>query len=243
MYFPESEVIARKHPDLLPALQKVDTQLSTITSSAPLNPADFSSVLGAEENQVVSVFELLAEHGVLKHEEMVQCESCHNLMRAKDFRSAIDDEDSFDCTSCGHAIPAWSEPALVFRMTSQSLSRARAELQSHAASDRAGPGLITSDEPLGDRAQDSLIAMLQLGAIDSDSRKSTEQIAVAAMGKGYDANSLKAVLSELSSRQLIETKTGRSGGCWLSDTGHQRAEKLSVQRKTPQPFRHPLRTD
>lgn len=123
MYFPESEVIAREHPDLLPALQKIDSQLSAIKSSAPLNPSVFSSVLGADENQVGSVFELLAEHGVLDHEEMVQCERCQNLMRAKDFRRAVEDEDSFDCTGCGHSLHRSTKPIFVYRLSPNSRTR------------------------------------------------------------------------------------------------------------------------
>ena len=147
-------------------------------------------------------------------------------------------------TAATQFFPASSEAVVVFRMAAQTLCRVNTAHQAYVATDRIEPALISSDEPIGERAQDSLIAMLQLGAeIDSDSRKSTEQIAIAAMGKGYDANSLKVVMSELSSRRLIETKTGRRGGCWLSDTGRKRAEKLSLQRKTPQPFRHSLRTD
>ena len=96
MFFQESEVIAREHQDLLRVVEQVDARLSTIFSPAPLRPADFSSVLGAEENQVVSVFELLAQKGVLFTEEMVECERCQNLMSADAFRQALEDEDEFE---------------------------------------------------------------------------------------------------------------------------------------------------
>jgi DNA-binding IscR family transcriptional regulator len=82
------------------------------------------------------------------------------------------------------------------------------------------------DEPLSDRAQLVLVAMLQLHAVDSDSRKPTADIAARAMGAEADANSLKPVMSELATRQLIQTREGRGGGCWLTEAGKRRADKL-----------------
>lgn len=86
-------------------------------------------------------------------------------------------------------------------------------------------GAPPSDEPLSERAQDVLIAMVYLEAVDSDRRRSTETISRKALG-GTDANALKSVMAELKTRRLINSKTGRGGGCWLTDNGRQRAEKL-----------------
>jgi hypothetical protein len=90
-------------------------------------------------------------------------------------------------------------------------------------------GAPSSDEPLSDRAQCVLVAMLELRAIDSDSRKSTEEITAKALGSQADANPLKNVMSELNTRRLIDSKTGRGGGCWLTDKGRVRAAKLGNQ--------------
>jgi hypothetical protein len=125
MYFPESEAIVRKHRDLQQVVELVDAQLSEIYSSAPLRPADFSCVLGAEENQVVSVFDLLTKNGVLFDEEMVECRSCQNLMPADAFRQAVEDEDEFECTSCGRVFSPRTVPILVYRMTTRSLQQPR----------------------------------------------------------------------------------------------------------------------
>lgn len=83
------------------------------------------------------------------------------------------------------------------------------------------------DEPFSDRAQEVLVAMLHLKAVDSDSRQSTAAIAARAMGSAADANSLKPVMSELATRKLIQTREGRGGGCWLTEAGQRRAERLS----------------
>lgn len=93
---------------------------------------------------------------------------------------------------------------------------------------RAGlPDRPVEDEPLGDRAQSVLIAMLELGAVDSDNRRSTEDIAIKALGDGTDPNALKSVMADLKTRKLINSKTGSGGGCWLTEAGKRRAEKLN----------------
>jgi DNA-binding IscR family transcriptional regulator len=68
--------------------------------------------------------------------------------------------------------------------------------------------------------------MFQLQAFDSDSRKTTEEIAVGAFGFDADANSLKPVMSDLRIRGLVKTQRGSGGGCWLSDKGRSRAKRL-----------------
>ncbi|MCA9259621.1 MAG: Rrf2 family transcriptional regulator, partial [Planctomycetales bacterium] len=83
-----------------------------------------------------------------------------------------------------------------------------------------------NEEPLAERAQLVLIAMLELDAIDSDRRKPTDEIAVQALGEGADPNALKGVMSDLKTRELINSKTGRGGGCWLTGKGSARAAKL-----------------
>lgn len=91
------------------------------------------------------------------------------------------------------------------------------------------PAGTVADEPLGERSQLALIAMFELGALDSDRRRSTEDIAAKALGDDADSNSLKSVMAELKTRELIESKTGRGGGCWLTEKGRARADKLRSQ--------------
>jgi len=226
MFFQESEAIARRYPDLLRAVEQVDVQLSGISSPEPLRPADFASVLGAEENQVASVFDLLAQKGVLLTEAMVECERCQNLMPAAAFRQAVDDEDKFECTACGRVFPPASEPIPIYRMTGHTLTRTQADAQSRNARGSEMFKASSSDDPLSERAQLVLVAMLELGSIDSDTRTTTAEISVRAIGGQADANSLKTVMSELRTRGLIKTKTGSGGGCWLTEKGLARAQKL-----------------
>jgi DNA-directed RNA polymerase subunit RPC12/RpoP len=227
MFFYESEAIARKHQDLARLIEQVDSRIAKIGSAAPLRPNDFASALGADGNQVASVFELLEKDGVLTTAEMVECGRCERLMAASDFHQAISDEDDFDCTGCGHRIHPKTRPIVVFRLTSESVERTKADAKLQAEKRNTAEAGHSDGDPLGERAQDVLVAMLRLKALDSDSRQSTEAIATEAFGKGYDANSLKNVMTELNNRGLIDSKMGRNGGCWLQKRGLARANKLS----------------
>jgi len=220
MYFHESEAIAHDHRDLQDVVEQIDLQLATIFAPAPLRADDISCAIGCDTNQAVAVFELFAGRGVLKSEAMVECEKCQNLMSAAKFHEAFEDEDEFTCTSCGHPFRGRERPFVVYRMTSDALTRAKPTLP------EAEAPFATIEEPLGNRAILVLIAMLEMGAFDSDSKRTTEEIAIKALGNSSDANSLKGVMADLSTRRLIDSKTGRGGGCWLTSAGRARAEKL-----------------
>lgn len=86
------------------------------------------------------------------------------------------------------------------------------------------------DEPLSERAQLVLAAMLELNAVDSDRRRPVEEIAPRALGPEADANALKLVLAELRGKGMARSKTGRGGGFWLTDKGRRRAERLAETR-------------
>lgn len=103
---------------------------------------------------------------------------------------------------------------------------ARAALAAFAAKITPAIEQPVADEPLGERAQDVLIAMRELGATDCDRRQSTARITERAFGRDADANSLKPIMKALAGHRLIDTQEGRGGGCWLTEKGLRRAEKL-----------------
>ena len=98
------------------------------------------------------------------------------------------------------------------------------KFQSPAGQDSSPP---VGDEPLAERAQLVLIAMLELAAFDSDQRKTTAVITSKALGETSDANALKGVMAELKTRGLVKSKKGSGGGSWLTDRGLVRAKKLN----------------
>jgi hypothetical protein len=85
----------------------------------------------------------------------------------------------------------------------------------------------TEDVQLSGRQEVVLQALLEMKAFDSDSRESTPRIAKAAEGEQADPNSFKEPISDLVTKKLVKTKSGRGGGCWLTPLGRVRAEKLA----------------
>jgi hypothetical protein len=74
------------------------------------------------------------------------------------------------------------------------------------------------------RQREVLQALYEKGATDSEDRLTSEQIGKAICPSLYSA-AFKEPISKLSALQLIATKTGRGGGCWLT------AEGLNVARE------------
>ena len=72
-----------------------------------------------------------------------------------------------------------------------------------------------------------LLEMLNLGAKDHESRKTTADIARAMKA---DANSLKSSVARLSKMKLVGTSRKPGGGCWLTPSGAQCAERLAEAR-------------
>jgi len=84
-----------------------------------------------------------------------------------------------------------------------------------------------STEPLlGERAQLVLTVLRNGKAFDSDHRMRTSDIAAKAAGKQADPNQYKEVIAGLKRLGYVDTKEGRSGGCWLTTAGQRRAGKL-----------------
>lgn len=125
MFFPESEAIARDHIDLAGVIEQVDDQLSFVCTPSPLRPSDVASVIGADDNQVASVFALLAKRRIVMAVEMVECARCQNLLPAEAFRQAVRDEDEFECTGCGWKLLPRSETLHVYRMAATALARTK----------------------------------------------------------------------------------------------------------------------
>lgn len=181
--------------------------------------------LRADQNQILALFELYSQKGLLVTEEHIECEQCENMMPTLAVQEAANDELPLECTICGSALAEAQERKVLYRIAEDKRER-MTKKPAHARSGESNSDTSASDEPLAERAQLVLIAMKQLGAIDSDTRRTTDVIAARALGSECDANALKSVMSDLNTRQLIETKKGRGGGCWLSKKGRARAEKL-----------------
>ena len=80
--------------------------------------------------------------------------------------------------------------------------------------------------PMSQLKYNILQAMLELGAITADERRTTDKIAEKAEGSDANPNKFKVPLVELKNDSYVESKEGRGGGFWLTDNGKAVAEKL-----------------
>ena len=74
---------------------------------------------------------------------------------------------------------------------------------------------------LTDRQRDCMRALLELKALDTDSRRRGQDIAVKAEGPGANANAFKGPLRNLVLRGLVQSRIGSAGGYWLTRHGHR----------------------
>lgn len=74
-----------------------------------------------------------------------------------------------------------------------------------------------------------LQTLFEATAFNSDRRINTDEIAERAEGPGTNPAGFKEPVADLHSKGFIKTKTGRGGGCWLSQKGLQRAEEITKQ--------------
>jgi hypothetical protein len=79
---------------------------------------------------------------------------------------------------------------------------------------------------LSEKQRDILVAMLEMQAFDSDSRKTTDEIAERVEGRGANGESYKQPVARLVRAKLLDRKRGAGGGLWLTPTGRLRAEQL-----------------
>jgi hypothetical protein len=78
-----------------------------------------------------------------------------------------------------------------------------------------------------------LEAMKELDAISADRRWTCERIAVRCDGTEAELSVFKPLLSDLKTHGLVDSKTGRGGGSWLTTKGNSVAETLLRNRQSP----------
>lgn len=88
------------------------------------------------------------------------------------------------------------------------------------------PQTISQEVVLGELQRLILITLLHLGAVNSDSRQTTPEIAVKAEGKTAEPDRFKRPLADLARKGLVSSKEGRGGGFWLTPSGILRADQI-----------------
>lgn len=97
----------------------------------------------------------------------------------------------------------------------------------------------TADGPqsLDQRDEQILVAMLELKAVNKNSRKTQTEIARAVVGKSATRDSVKDRCLSLKKRGLLVSKLNRAGGCWLTKKGIKAAKTIN-SRTVSRPIAH-----
>lgn len=104
-------------------------------------------------------------------------------------------------------------------------------LPANLTKSRVTEGDSASSFVLAPNDKEVLVALLELKAFDPDHLVSTDDIATRAAGgttNGINSDNYKASVSKLRKFGLVETKTGRGGGVWLTTDGRDRATKMAA---------------
>ncbi len=108
---------------------------------------------------------------------------------------------------------------------------AKLAIESDDAAQTVGAMLRGADAAVGDwnkltdRQRDCLRALAEAKAFNADSRLRADDVAAKAEGRGANVNGFKQPLSDLVFRGLVESKTGREGGYWLTVEGQNLVAK------------------
>jgi len=100
MYFIECARLAEQHPDLATVFERLDSQFRELGKVEVLRPEVWASYLNVDPNQMRSALDMLAEHGVLRREEMIECPYCEMVALRSDYLAELEEEEEYRCTSC-----------------------------------------------------------------------------------------------------------------------------------------------
>lgn len=101
MYFQECDQLASEVPELKEIISRIDDEiLHSATPSSIFKIDDIASYLQEKSGQISGIFNILSEMGLLREEKYIECPNCSNLLFPEDYKKAIDDKDSFECTQC-----------------------------------------------------------------------------------------------------------------------------------------------
>jgi len=100
MFYQECESLAGKHPELRDLITKIDNTLHSSTPSSVFRPEELASKFNERQSQVTGIFNELANYGLLRKEKYVECPKCRNLMDVDEYKKALADQDTFECTQC-----------------------------------------------------------------------------------------------------------------------------------------------
>jgi hypothetical protein len=144
MYYTECELLAERHPDLAEAIERIDQALSQMDSAEVIRGDELASFLGLDPNQTSAVLDGLAEAGVLRAEEMVECAhpDCGMSVLRSDYEEAVEEEDEYRCTSCDRPFTDTAIRSITTYRRGERWKEA-----ARGAGDAAGPEITVRPDP------------------------------------------------------------------------------------------------
>ena len=100
MYYQECENLANEQPLIRNIVSKIDEIINNVSYSGIYNPSDVANIIDENAMQVNIIFEELKNYKLLRTEEYVECSECKSLMPFSNYKTAINEEDIFECTQC-----------------------------------------------------------------------------------------------------------------------------------------------
>ena len=100
MYFIECARLAEQHADLALVFERLGSEFRTMRAVEVLRPDVWSSFLNIDPNQMRSALDMLAEQGVLRREEMIECRGCDMVALLSDYRAGLEEDGEYRCTDC-----------------------------------------------------------------------------------------------------------------------------------------------
>src|SRR6266550_7891699 len=98
MFFTECASLTERHPDLASVFVQLDSKLGAMGTADVIRPDDMASFLGIDPNQMRSALGMLAQEGVLRRIEMIECGYCQMAVLRSEYQEALDADDEYRCT-------------------------------------------------------------------------------------------------------------------------------------------------
>ncbi len=88
--------------------------------------------------------------------------------------------------------------------------------------------IVDQDRPLSEPEQEFLLALYELRAFESSSRRTTKEVSKQAAGEFVPPRDFKRCSAALRMRGLTDSLSAPGGGIWLTRKGRQMAERLAA---------------
>lgn len=115
MFYEECENLAKRHPDFMNIIEKLDKKLSSLDSTSILDAEIIARFFKEEINDISIILEKLYQLDLLFKDEYYHC-SCGNLLVVKNVNETLIQGDVTECSICSEEITTQMEVKTVYRL-------------------------------------------------------------------------------------------------------------------------------